>query len=79
MSSVTDSDFYDTTIAFRRFDDWLMGNFGEKLTMGERLQIAASLTMAAQISVLTSRVPDLDLSKVEKSLQDIGKNTDSKF
>lgn len=74
MPSVTDTVFYDTTIAFRRFDDWLLGNFGEKMTVGERLQVAASLTMSAQINALTTSMPDLDLSKIEKSLKEIGAN-----
>lgn len=77
MPSVTDTVFYDTTIAFRRFDDWLLGNFGEKMTVGERLQVAASLTMSAQINALTTSMPDLDLSKIEKSLREIGTNVKS--
>ncbi|EKU98606.1 hypothetical protein D0962_33310 [Leptolyngbyaceae cyanobacterium CCMR0082] len=74
MPSVTDTAFYDTTIAFRRFDEWLLGNFGEKMTVGERLQVAASLTMSAQISALTESVSEMDLSKIEKSLKEIGVN-----
>lgn len=77
MPSVTDTVFYDTTIAFRRFDDWLLGNFGEKMTVGERLQVAASLTMSAQINALTASIPDMDLSKIEKSLKEIGTNVKS--
>ncbi len=77
MPSVTDTVFYDTTIAFRRFDDWLLGNFGEKMTVGERLQVAASLTMSAQINALTASMPDVDLSKIEKSLREIGTNVKS--
>lgn len=77
MPSVTDTVFYDTTIAFRRFDEWLLGNFGEKMTVGERLQVAASLTMSAQISALTESVSEMDLSKIEKSLKDIGVNIKS--
>ncbi len=72
MPSVTDTVFYDTTIAFRRFDDWLLGNFGDKMTVGERLQVAASLTMSAQINALTANMSDLDLSKIEKNLREIG-------
>ena len=74
MPSVTDTIFYDTTLTFRRFDDWLVGNFGEKITVGERLQVAASLTMSAQISALTDSLPDIDLSKIEQSLSEIGTN-----
>ncbi|MEM1255437.1 MAG: hypothetical protein AAGI69_23620 [Cyanobacteria bacterium P01_H01_bin.21] len=77
MPSVTDTVFYDTTIAFRRFDDWLVGNFGEKLSVGERLQVAASLTMSAQINALTASLPDMDLSKIEQSLKEIGANVKS--
>ncbi|MGD1949339.1 MAG: hypothetical protein ACFB14_06800 [Leptolyngbyaceae cyanobacterium] len=77
MPSVTDTVFYDTTIAFRRFDDWLVGNFGEKLSVGERLQVAASLTMSAQINALTASLPDMDLSKIEQSLREIGTNVKS--
>ena len=77
MPTVTDTVFYDTTIAFRRFDDWLLGNFGEKMTVGERLQVAASLTMSAQINALTASIPDMDLSKIEKSLREIGTNVKS--
>lgn len=74
MPSVTDTVFYDTTIAFRRFDEWLLGNFGDKMTVGERLQVAASLTMSAQISALTESVSEMDFSKIEKSLKEIGVN-----
>lgn len=74
MPSVTDTVFYDTTITFRRFDDWLLGNFGEKMTVSERLQVAASLTMSAQLNALTANMSDLDLSKIEKSLKEIGTN-----
>ena len=77
MPSVNDTVFYDTTIAFRRFDDWLVGNFGEKISVGERLQVAASLTMSAQINALTASMPDMDLSKIEQSLKDIGANVRS--
>ena len=77
MPTVTDTVFYDTTIAFRRFDDWLLGNFGEKMTVGERLQVAASLTMSAQINALTASLPEMDLSKIEKSLKEIGTNVKS--
>ena len=77
MPTVTDTVFYDTTIAFRRFDDWLLGNFGEKMTVGERLQVAASLTMSAQLNALTASLPEMDLSKIEKSLKEIGTNVKS--
>ena len=77
MPSLTDTVFYDTTIAFRRFDDWLVSNFGEKISVGERLQVAASLTMSAQINALTASLPDMDLSKIEQSLGEIGANVKS--